>query len=233
MRERHALYELIRLLETSEDIELLLERLIYHITELINGTGGVIRFVKGEDLHIVATYNIESDKTTMSVDQGICGEVIKDGKAKIFNRDQLEGKDLDIPAYSAICIPLKVQEEIFGTVLVYNKINSDHGFGEFTAEDAELGELFSGLASLIILKALRLKELQEKEIENKKAIEQIDELKSYLESLIHSSADAIVATDLNNIVTAWNMGAENIFGYKKEEVIGKPLPIIHLFLKED
>jgi len=42
-----------------------------------------------------------------------------------------------------------------------------------------------------------------------------------------------VATDLNNIVTAWNMGAENIFGYKKEEVIGKPLPIIHLFLKED
>jgi len=37
----------------------------------------------------------------MSVDQGICGEVIKDGKAKIFNRDQLEGKDLDIPAYSA------------------------------------------------------------------------------------------------------------------------------------
>ena len=232
MRERHALYELIRLLETSEDIELLLERLIYHITELINGTGGVIRFVKGEDLHIVATYNIESDKTTMSVDQGICGEVIKDGKAKIFNRDQLEGKDLDIPAYSAICIPLKVQEEIFGTVLVYNKINSDHGFGEFTAEDAELGELFSGLASLIILKALRLKELQEKEIENKKAIEQIDELKSYLESLIHSSADAIVATDLNNIVTAWNMGAENIFGYKKEEVIGTPLPVIPDFLRE-
>jgi len=52
--------------------------------------------------------------------------------------------------------------------LFINKINSDHGFAEFTAEDAELGELFSGLASLIILKALRLKELQEKEIENKK-----------------------------------------------------------------
>jgi len=66
----------------------------------------------------------------------------------------------------------------------------------------------------------------------KKAIEQIDELKSYLESLIHSSADAIVATDLNNIVTAWNMGAENIFGYKKEEVIGTPLPVIPDFLRE-
>jgi PAS domain S-box-containing protein len=236
MRERQALFELIKLLELSEDINVLLERLIYHASELMNAQGGVIRLIKDGNLYITATYNIQTDKKVIPLDEGICGMVIKEGKVRVFNKQELEGIELDIPAYSAICIPLKIEEagneKVIGTILIYNKLDSEEGAGEFTEEDISLGQLFSSVASLIILKAMRFKELKEKETITVNAMQKIEELKNYLESLIESSADAIVATDLENIVTAWNKGAENIFGFTRDEVIGRPLPVIPDFLHE-
>jgi PAS domain S-box-containing protein len=236
MRERQALFELIKLLELSEDINVLLERLIYHASELMNAQGGLIRLIKDGNLYITATYNIQTDKKVIPLDEGICGMVIKEGKVRVFNKQELEGIELDIPAYSAICIPLKIEEagneKVIGTILIYNKLDSEEGAGEFTEEDISLGQLFSSVASLIILKAMRFKELKEKETITVNAMQKIEELKNYLESLIESSADAIVATDLENIVTAWNKGAENIFGFTRDEVIGRPLPVIPDFLHE-
>ncbi len=54
--------------------------------------------------------------------------------------------------------------------------------------------------------------------------------KDYLESIIENSADAIVSSDLNGIITSWNSGAERIYGFTKEEAMGKFLPFIPDFL---
>jgi PAS domain S-box-containing protein len=40
---------------------------------------------------------------------------------------------------------------------------------------------------------------------------------------VQSSDDAIVGKDLRGIVTNWNNGAERIFGYSEQEMIGKPI----------
>ena len=45
----------------------------------------------------------------------------------------------------------------------------------------------------------------------------------FLASIIETSDDGIVSKDLNGIVTSWNQGAERIFGYAAEEMIGKPI----------
>jgi PAS domain S-box-containing protein len=49
----------------------------------------------------------------------------------------------------------------------------------------------------------------------------IDEARYRLAAIIESSDDAIVSKDLNGIIMTWNAGAERIFGYKAEEIVGK------------
>jgi PAS domain S-box-containing protein len=51
-------------------------------------------------------------------------------------------------------------------------------------------------------------------------------MRSRLAAIVESSDDAIVAKDLNGIITAWNSSAERIFGYTETEVLGKPITII-------
>ncbi len=44
---------------------------------------------------------------------------------------------------------------------------------------------------------------------------------AYLASLIEQTSDAIISTDKNRIIKSWNEGAEKMYGYTKEEAIGK------------
>ncbi len=44
--------------------------------------------------------------------------------------------------------------------------------------------------------------------------------------IIESSADAIITVDNDNRISYWNRGAEKILGWRRDEIIGKPLEIL-------
>ncbi|AET69183.1 PAS domain S-box [Desulfosporosinus orientis DSM 765] len=62
-----------------------------------------------------------------------------------------------------------------------------------------------------------------REISERKEIEAVQKL---LVSIIETTHDAVLSLDDNGIILSWNKAAEDIYGYLKEEIIGKSLSIL-------
>ncbi len=66
-----------------------------------------------------------------------------------------------------------------------------------------------------------------KDVTKKKILEEkAKETTLYLKNILNDSADAILGITLENKIFLWNRGAEEIYGYKESEVIGKHIDIL-------
>jgi len=65
------------------------------------------------------------------------------------------------------------------------------------------------------------RELEQKNRELARRIDEINRVKDYLNDLLGSITDGVVATDLDGRITAFNRAAERITGFTADEVIGR------------
>ena len=77
------------------------------------------------------------------------------------------------------------------------------------------------LAKLVPAVSRELRASQERRIRS-----EIEATKTYLASLVNSCSDAIVGITLDGTVVSWNTGAEKLYGYTGEEMIGRSITIL-------
>ena len=66
-------------------------------------------------------------------------------------------------------------------------------------------------------------DLQQEINERKKSFEALQESEERYRCITQSTIDGILSADAKGNIVSWNKGAENIFGYKGDEIIGIPI----------
>jgi PAS domain S-box-containing protein len=138
---------------------------------------------------------------------GPCGTVLDQDVAMICSHPEL-----DFPYWAPIkpvleeglLIPFYVKGEAVGTIWVVAHDTSRR----FDAEDLRLMTSLGTFAAAAYQTLLSLNATQR------------------IASIVESSDDAIISKDLNGVITSWNNGAERIFDYTAEEMVGKPVTIL-------
>ena len=138
---------------------------------------------------------------------GPCGTVLDQDVAMVCSHPEL-----DFPYWAPIkpvleeglLIPFHIKGEALGTIWVVAHDTSRR----FEAEDLRVMTNLGTFAASAYQTLLSLNATQR------------------IASIVESSDDAIVSKDLNGVIINWNQGAERIFGYTAEEVVGKPITIL-------
>jgi two-component system, sporulation sensor kinase E len=108
---------------------------------------------------------------------------------------------------SSLTLPLLIAGEPIG-VMFFSSRSTD----VYTAEHENFLRSIVGHVSIAVEKSRLLDAFREKN--------------SYLENILHNSADAIIVVDSRGRIQTWNDGARVIFGYRAEEVIGKDYGVL-------
>jgi PAS domain S-box-containing protein len=108
---------------------------------------------------------------------------------------------------SAAHVPIMSKKRVFGSLTVGSR-----RLHKFSVKEIDLLKAFGSQLGMAL--------------ENAFLFEEAAQGKAYIENLVENAADVIVCTDLDDRIQTWNRGAEVLFGYTKDEVIGKHLSIL-------
>jgi PAS domain S-box-containing protein len=191
--------------------------------EMMNCQGQVLVLDDDEDILNLVKTILEEDSwrvTTIS-DPEIAKEELQRGVYQILFLDvqmpTISGLDLlkwvkgNIPGIVVVMMTAHGKED-----LVVDLIRS--GADDYIKKPLPVKEL-----TFICQKALKRYNIHRIHEQFKEKINSLKEIKDYLDNLIENSQDAIFSVDRSGRVIVWNTGAEQIYGWRASEVIGKPV----------
>ena len=124
--------------------------------------------------------------------------------------------------------PMFLEEEAVGGIGIANKP------GGFNENDARLCSAFSELASIAFRNSKMLDALNEMNLELENRVKdrtaELSESKELLEKIFKSQMDAIFVLDSSTppLIMDCNPAAERLFGYAREEMIGRTTDLLHV-----
>jgi len=172
-------------------------------------------------------YEIYRDKS--DVTHGV-SQVIQSGKSEVIKRvtpqyaaflkknSELKNITEKLGLTSYMGIPLKLSKKVIGVITI-SSARSDR---IYTQEDLQFAEEIARRITAAVENALLVTNLHSELNEKIEAQEGQARLASYLDQTF----DAIILWKYSGEIIYWNKGAEEFYGYTKEEAIGKNIHIL-------
>lgn len=137
------------------------------------------------------------------------------------------GEDEDVSRYPVFDTDFEDQKERFDSVILPALLRGEPWNGEFRLLRAQTGEpitvdmrafgVFGAYGQLLGFAGIS------RDITARRLAE---ETRQRLASIVEFSRDAIISESLDGVITTWNRGAEQMFGYSAEEAVGKPITLL-------
>lgn len=229
--ELKVIHEIGKAITSILNIDELLPYICREVSKVYNVRGCILRLLEGEKLLIKASYGLPElmkHEMDLCLGEGISGNVAMTGKPLLIDDTKKMPENLRVPGVdstSVICVPLTIGDQVTGTLGLYDK-KDEWGVTYFTQDDLNSLMTFASVSSIAIENA----RLYRAELDRE---QEVTQTKDYLKSLIDDSADAIITSNTDGILASWNKGAENIYGFSEDEVIGRFLPMVPQFLIEE
>ena len=95
-------------------------------------------------------------------------------------------------------------------------------FQEATRQPLHYTDFVRALAISFIICYVAIRHAVRKDADRERLEREIKSRDRHLAAILTDSADAIVGMDTEGVITSWNRGAETIFGYTADEMVGQP-----------
>ncbi len=202
------LTEITKNMVSTLELDELLETLLKRLVEVTNADAGVIAIFENGDLVIKTSTGILKKEEYVGLKlppgESFSWRVINEGHAIYQETDEPGAKLLDkarkLGIKASLGIPLKRFDKTIGSINIHWL--KPHPLSK---EELHLLEITGERCTMAIMNAMFFKQVK------------------LQAELIDLSPDAILVRDLNDVVTFWNKSAENIYGWTKEEAVGKKI----------
>ncbi len=219
-KELSALYDTSKeIVEQALDAKSVLQAIVRRAVKLSNAQAGTVFLCDQaqKEVKVVITHNLNKLlDLRMKFGDGMAGRVAESGEPMIKNdyynwegRLALFEREGYRDLFKAVVqVPLKCRGEVLGVLAMYDTAPDRI----FTQKDVQLLERFAGPAAIAI--------------DNAKTF-------GYLQAVVKSSPDAIIAIDNEGIIKEFNEGAEHILGYKRDEISKKSVQDLYYGGREE
>jgi PAS domain S-box-containing protein len=211
--EQKALLDTLSDLSGELELERLLGRVLQRAVSLLGVTGGELAIYDEatNELEIVASHNLSRDSTgtRLRLGEGAMGRAAETREPVIIDDYQAWGersaKYADTPMVGVMAAPLMIGDRLVGALA---SVHDDAG-RSFGAEDLRLLTMFAPQAAIAI--------------ESARLYTEAEQGRKYFEAVVENSPVAIVAIEMDGTVKSMNPAFEKLFGYTRDEALGRDL----------
>lgn len=223
-RDLTTLNDISRVVSSSLDLDTVLSRALKRVLVVTETEAGEIFLLDEADRELVLKIHRGlfpeefQEITRFPVGEGFPGLVAATGETIVVTDlaadPRFKRRAVVARGFRAMAsVPLRAKDRVVGVMNVADrrKIYTDTDLNLLTAIGNQIGV----------------------SVETARLHTQVQQQATYFDTLIENSGNAIIVTDLKGRILSWNRGAEEIYGWSREETIGQNMPMVPHHLREE